>query len=75
MDTLTKAGATEKSSGLGILICLNRRLKFILNPQLVWCQKYSNQLQRKIESTLQEMKVIQEKLGMCMSTGLLDTVG
>lgn len=30
--------------------------------KLVWCQKYSNQLQRKIESTFQEMKVIQEKL-------------
>ncbi|KAL9973046.1 hypothetical protein ACROYT_G019453 [Oculina patagonica] len=30
--------------------------------KLLWSQKYSNQLQRKIESTLQEMKVIQEKL-------------
>ena len=27
-------------------------------------QKYSNHLQRKIESMLQEMSVVQEKLGM-----------
>ena len=48
---------------IGTLKFSNLKSSFFVNPQLLLSKKYSNQLQRKLESTLQEMKVIQEKLG------------
>ena len=43
-----------------------------MKTQLQWSQRCSDQLQRKIQSTMEELSVIQEKLGK-LSFILLNT--